>query len=308
MDAEGFVEIAELATFQRLAHLTTDTTFIGECLGSSDMLEVSQDASRVRRRPGHNVAEGQGLGQKQAEGGSSRVVAVQKPGRGTDEKKLEACSLSKVEDQKAEEPKIQASRGLQPEATGQQENTVFIGGLPWECDEDRLRQDFGECGIIDDVKVMRHLDTGKCRGFAFVTFCDDQGVNSALKYDGDEYAGRTLTVKRAKGQGRGESKGKGEKGKGKQGKGPGPKPEGCTSVVVKGLSYEATEDDLKQTFASCGRGPTQVKILRTKDTRESKGIAFVDFEDGMAVDEAMKLTETELRGRAFFMDYATPRW
>lgn len=71
-------------------------------------------------------------------------------------------------------------------------------------------------------------------------------------------------------------------------------------------SYEATEGDLNKVFAKCGDGPTNVKILTDRDTGESKGMAFVDFEDGSAVEEAMKLTDTELKGRSFFMDYAKP--
>jgi len=95
-------------------------------------------------------------------------------------------------------------------------------------------------------------------------------------------------------------------GKGKT-KGKSAKPEGCKSIVVKGLAFAATKDDLMSTFKRCGkRGPQNVKILTDK-SGESKGIAFVDFDDEHAVDEAMLLTQTELKGRRFFLDYALPR-
>merc|ERR1712217_832433 len=89
--------------------------------------------------------------------------------------------------------------------------------------------------------------------------------------------------------------------------GPGPKPAGCTSVVVKGLAYAVTSGDLEKVFEKCGDGPTNVKLLTDRETGQSRGIAFVDFDSEAAVDEAMKLTETELKGRTFFMDYSTPR-
>eukprot|EP00440_Ansanella_granifera_P032147 gb/GFBE01034891.1/.p1 GENE.gb/GFBE01034891.1/~~gb/GFBE01034891.1/.p1 ORF type:complete len:151 (+),score=59.24 gb/GFBE01034891.1/:1-453(+) len=146
---------------------------------------------------------------------------------------------------------------------------------------------------------------------------DQAGYDAALKFDGEEYAGRKLNVSKAnsdggKGKGKdGKGKGKGkDKGKGKskgKGKAPGEKPAGCTSVVVKGLAYEVTKEDLQKCFQKCGDGPTNVNLLTDRETGQSRGMAFVDFDDGKAVDEAMKLTETELKGRSFYMDYAKPR-
>merc|ERR1712137_304365 len=133
---------------------------------------------------------------------------------------------------------------------------------------------------------------------------DVRGVEAALKYDGDEYGGRTLKVSIA--DGKGKAHGKGAAGKGKSPSSRRPKPPGCTSVVVKGIAYAATEEDLLGVFASCGggAGPSRVKLLRDRTSGESKGIAFLDFQDTEAVDQAMLLSETELKGRCFFMDYA----
>merc|ERR1711957_1077346 len=100
--------------------------------------------------------------------------------------------------------------------------------------------------------------------------------------------------------------GKGKDGKGKsKGKGPGEKPEGCMSVIAKGLAYEVTEDDLKALFAKTE--PINIKLLLNRETGMSSGRAFLDFSSPDAVDEAMKLTETELKGRRFFLDYGRGR-
>merc|ERR1712037_143552 len=198
---------------------------------------------------------------------------------------------------------------------------VFVGGIPWSTDEATVRADFEECGPIEDFALPKD-DQGRIKGIAFITYKTKAGLEAALKFDGDDYGGRTLKVNKAeaRGSGKGDGKGKGkDKGKGKskgkdgkgkakgKGKGPGPKPDGCTSVVVKGLSYEATDADLQKFFGKCGDGPTNVKILKDRETGESRGMAFVDFDDTKAVDEAMKLTESELKGRTFFMDYSKPR-
>merc|ERR1711974_403382 len=123
-----------------------------------------------------------------------------------------------------------------------------------------------------------------------------------MGYDGDSYGGRTLKVAKADGKGKGRDKGK-SKGKGKVG----PKPSGCSAVVVKGLSYEATEEDLQGLFGKCDQGPSDVRILTDKETGQSRGTAFVNFDDDGGLDEAVKLSGTELKGRTFFVDYARPR-
>jgi len=206
----------------------------------------------------------------------------------------------KQEAQKVEEAGDQA---LPPAS----EYKVFVGGLPWSCDEAILQRDFSDCGTIENLRLLTDRETGRSRGMAFITFADAAGFEAALKFNGDDYGGRTLTVAKAEGKGGGSIKGKG-KGKSKSGgKGPSVKPPGCTSIVVKGLAYEATEDELRGIFCRCGQGPVNIRILTDRETGESRGIAFVDFDDGDAVDEAVKLSETELRGRTFFVDYAKPR-
>merc|ERR1712135_128747 len=114
---------------------------------------------------------------------------------------------------------------------------VFVGGLPFSIEEDVLRKDFEECGPVTEIKLLKDAETGRSRGIAFITFATKEGVKKALEFDGDDYGGRNIKVNLATSKGDGKGKGK-DKGKGKgKSKGPGEKPAGCTSVVVKGLSY-----------------------------------------------------------------------
>jgi len=226
------------------------------------------------------------------------------------------------EEEDEQEEAIQTPKAANKEAATASEKDgpnlrVFVGGLAWTVTEETLQKDFSECGEIADCHLMTDKESGKSRGIAFITFKDEAGVQAVLKFDGQDYAGRSINVaisNREGNKGKGKGKGKDSKGKGKgkdskgKGKGPGQKPDGCTSVVVKGLSYEVTGDDLYTVFKNCGSsGPSNVKVLQDWDTGKSKGVAFVDFDDSGAVDEAMKRSETELKGRCFFMDYAKPR-
>lgn len=185
---------------------------------------------------------------------------------------------------------------------------LFVGGISFTVDEGRLRKDFSSCGKIADLNLQVDKMTGDSKGFMFITMADKAGFDAVLKFDKKVYAKRKLHVSKANSIGfleqgvRRFAKGAGLG----AGRGPGEKPEGCTSVVVKGLSYEVTKNDLEKVFAKCGDGPSNVKLLTDKETGQSRGMAFVDFHTGKAVDAAMKLSETMLKGRAFFMDYAKP--
>lgn len=203
---------------------------------------------------------------------------------------------------------------------------VCIVGLPWHVTEELLRQDFEECGDIEVMVLLTAMHEGKprSRGIAFISYASSEGMAAALKYNGTEYGGRYIKVNPAleredrntfqEGKGKdGKGKGKGKDGKGKdKGKGKGKpraplgeKPEHCTSILVKSLAPEVVEDDLRTFFQSCGAaGATNIRILTSA---ASKGLAFVDFDDTDAVDQAVKLNGSDLKGSAAHLDYSKPR-
>jgi len=208
-----------------------------------------------------------------------------------------------------------------------EEHKVFVGGLPFSCTEEILRRDFSECGEITSLRLLTEKETGRSRGMAFISFSTKSGLEAALKFNGDDYGGRTLTVAIASGQDRAAGGGGGKKGGskggrvtrgggkvnggkgGKKGKGPKIRPDGCTSVVLKGVSYEATEEDLQSLFQGCGQGPCSVRILTDRETGQPRGTVFLDFdpEDVEGMDAAVTKDGAELRGRWFRADYAQPR-
>jgi len=271
------------------------------------------EAKRLRKAAKKAAAEAAAAGAEEtpAKAKEKRKDAVELTEEAETPAKKKKKSTNDEDEGEKEAPKKETAVGEDPNPF-----RLFIGGVAYDVDQETLHKDFSECGEVVDIKLMMDLDTGRSKGIAFITMADQAGYDAALKYDGQEYAGRPLNVSKAKStgnkgkgkDGKGEGKGKGkDKGKSK-GKGIGEKPDGCTSVVVKGLSYEVTSEDLTECFKNCGKGATNVKLLCDADTGASRGMAFVDFDDTNAVDEAMKLTETFLKGRAFFMRYSEPRW
>jgi cold-inducible RNA-binding protein len=72
---------------------------------------------------------------------------------------------------------------------------LFIGSLSWNTDTDSLRQAFEPFGEITDVVVIGDRETGRSRGFGFVTFSDDNAASTAMeKLDGTDLDGRTIKV------------------------------------------------------------------------------------------------------------------
>lgn len=74
---------------------------------------------------------------------------------------------------------------------------LFVGGLPWAMDNQRLKEVFAEFGGLEDARVILDRETGRSRGFGFVTFVDDAGAEKALALNGREIDGRSIRVDRA---------------------------------------------------------------------------------------------------------------
>ncbi|KAL4884265.1 hypothetical protein BJY04DRAFT_215694 [Aspergillus karnatakaensis] len=75
---------------------------------------------------------------------------------------------------------------------------LFIGGLAWATSDDSLRAAFAEFGEVTDAIVMKDRDTGRSRGFGFVTFASEQEADAALNALNDqELDGRRIRVDKA---------------------------------------------------------------------------------------------------------------
>ncbi len=79
---------------------------------------------------------------------------------------------------------------------------LFVGGLSWNTTDQGLRQAFERFGEVSDAKVILDRDTGRSRGFGFVTFTDDEAANSAVnEMNGTDLEGRTIKVNEAEDRG-----------------------------------------------------------------------------------------------------------
>lgn len=76
---------------------------------------------------------------------------------------------------------------------------LYVGNMSFKTTEADLRTAFGQFGSVTDVYIASDRETGRPRGFAFVTFSTDTESKLATeKMNGADLDGRQLTVNEAK--------------------------------------------------------------------------------------------------------------
>ncbi|KAI9364591.1 hypothetical protein BD770DRAFT_378482 [Pilaira anomala] len=72
---------------------------------------------------------------------------------------------------------------------------LFIGGLSWNTDENLLRDTFSQHGDVVDCVVIKDRETGRSRGFGFVTYSNSDEARAAADALNDtELDGRRIRV------------------------------------------------------------------------------------------------------------------
>jgi cold-inducible RNA-binding protein len=100
------------------------------------------------------------------------------------------------------------TRGVGERAEKEDTVKLFVGGLAWATDDKSLRAAFQPFGNLQDAVVIMDRDTGRSRGFGFVTYSDDASGQAALQaMNGATLDGRSIrcdaAVERERGSGPG---------------------------------------------------------------------------------------------------------
>lgn len=76
---------------------------------------------------------------------------------------------------------------------------LYVGNLPYTATEDELFAVFGADGRqVSEVAIIMDRDTGRPRGFGFVTMASDEDAQAAVQaLDGSDLGGRSLKVNEA---------------------------------------------------------------------------------------------------------------
>ena len=71
---------------------------------------------------------------------------------------------------------------------------IYVGNLSFDVSETDLETTFAQFGEIDRVNLIIDRNTGKSKGFAFISYTTEEAVQSALQFDGSELDGRKVRV------------------------------------------------------------------------------------------------------------------
>jgi RNA recognition motif-containing protein len=210
--------------------------------------------------------------------------------------------------------------------------TAFIGNLSFEVTEENIHEYFGEFGVVS-VRIMKA--DNKSKGFGYIEFGDQQGLQNALLENGQMFFGRMLKMDVAK-----QPKERSERpersdrydnnwsrgGRSyqsnrnsytapsnvsnqnyenynsptEQGQTPLPDAPPFTAFIGN-LSFEVSEDNLLEYFGELG--VVSVRILKG-DNNRSKGYGYIEFETGQGLQNALLSNGQEFYGRMLKMDVA----
>ena len=76
---------------------------------------------------------------------------------------------------------------------------IYVGNLPFNTDENDLREAFEVYGQVEDIRLIKDKYTGKSKGFGFVEMSAEAEALSAIEgLNGKDFKGRNLTVNKAR--------------------------------------------------------------------------------------------------------------
>jgi RNA recognition motif-containing protein len=72
---------------------------------------------------------------------------------------------------------------------------IYVGNLPYTATEEDITDLFAAYGPVERVKIITDRETGRSKGFAFVTLGDQSQLNASIEaLNGHEFQGRALRV------------------------------------------------------------------------------------------------------------------
>jgi len=96
---------------------------------------------------------------------------------------------------------------------------IYVGNLSYSTTSDELHQLFSQHGEIEEVKLITDRETGRSKGYGFVTYKDPAAAQKAVEVtNGQEVNGRSLKVNMARNDDR-DRRGSGGGGRGPGGRG-----------------------------------------------------------------------------------------
>ncbi|XP_057462434.1 heterogeneous nuclear ribonucleoprotein 1-like [Actinidia eriantha] len=177
---------------------------------------------------------------------------------------------------------------------------LFVGGISWDTNEDRLRDYFQNFGVVIEAVIMKDRNTGRARGFGFVVFADPTVAERVVR-DKHMIDGRTVEAKKA--VPRDDQNVLNRNNGSLQGS---PSPARTKKIFVGGLASTVTESDFKNYFDQFGT-ITDVVVMYDHITQRPRGFGFITYDSEEVVDKVLIKTFHELNGKLVEVKRAVPK-
>ncbi|KAL3866231.1 hypothetical protein ACJMK2_043548 [Sinanodonta woodiana] len=172
---------------------------------------------------------------------------------------------------------------------------LFVGGLSWETSVESLQNYFCQYGEVVDCVVMKNPQTGKSRGFGFVTYKDTSCVETVLAVKCHIIDGRQVDPKACN-----------PKGANRGPRGERVDPYKDKKVFIGGLPGNVDEDYLKEFFSRYGK-VIDVTIMFDPQKQRSRGFGFLTFESDESIEQLCGEHYVEVNGKKVECKRAEPR-
>lgn len=164
---------------------------------------------------------------------------------------------------------------------------LFVGGLSWQTNQEKLKEYFSQFGPVSDVLVMKDPISQRSRGFGFISFTNPDSVDRVLAVASHILDGKKIDPKPATPK----SKSKSSKTK---------------KIFVGGVSQETSAEEVKAYFNQFGKVEEAV-MLMDQQTKRHRGFGFVTFEAEETVDRVCEIHFHTIKNKKVECKKAQPK-
>lgn len=187
----------------------------------------------------------------------------------------------------------------------QQGTKLYVGNLPWTCDSAELAELCMDVGTVEAVEVIYDQESGRSRGFAFVTMASHEDAQAVIRaLDGNDMGGRPLRVsfpQSNRDKPRFERSERPPRAGERRGS---PRANDPNKLFVGNLSWGCDEGALHQLFSDYGK-VVEAKVVYDRESGRSRGFGFVTLAGPTEVNAAIdNLDGAEFDGRQMRVNLA----
>ncbi|KAL3790117.1 hypothetical protein ACHAW5_007724 [Stephanodiscus triporus] len=191
-----------------------------------------------------------------------------------------------------------ASSSEEPAAKSAFDSSIYVGNISFDTRESDIMDAFSAHGSVSKVQVPTDRNTGRARGFAFVTMSNAEEHAAAIAaLNESQLGGRTIYVNESLPKDKVAEKKKRDPKKTYESSG--------TKIYVGNLNFDTTMEEVRAAFAKYG----EVKdcFVPSDYDGNPRGFAFVTLDDDNALKAIEGLDGTELGGRTLNVKKSLPK-